>query len=252
MLRPFFGLILSLLYIHTWASLTLGDIYRWDNGTLVPGTEGVALGPGVDLSYKRLLFADLSDADLTGANFYQSALGGARFKNSVIAGANFSSAFGLTKEQVYETASYQSRSLAGVDFRGVRLADWDFSNQDLTGVNFLGVPLFGANFSGAIIRNALFSTQGGLSRSQLYSTASYELKDLRGIMYRNTGINAWNLVGQNLSGAVFTNAGFINTDFTNATLDGVDFSNATHRRSNFTGVTARQAKFINVALDRLR
>lgn len=40
------------------------DIFRWDNGELIPGTEGIALGPGVDLSRwnvqsgRALLYAD--------------------------------------------------------------------------------------------------------------------------------------------------------------------------------------------------
>ena len=45
------------------------DIYRWDNGQLIPGTEGITPGPGVVLDHHELAFAALSERDLTGARF---------------------------------------------------------------------------------------------------------------------------------------------------------------------------------------
>ena len=45
------------------------DVYRWDNGQLIPGTEGITPGPGVVLDHHELAFAALSERDLTGARF---------------------------------------------------------------------------------------------------------------------------------------------------------------------------------------
>jgi hypothetical protein len=60
------------------------DIFRWDNGQLIPGTEGFTPGPGVDLSspmgqwsspQRNLRFADFSGGlDLTEASFWRSWL----------------------------------------------------------------------------------------------------------------------------------------------------------------------------------
>ena len=41
------------------------DIYRWDNGQLIPGTEGITPGPGVVLDHHELAFAALLERDLT-------------------------------------------------------------------------------------------------------------------------------------------------------------------------------------------
>lgn len=44
------------------------DIYRWETGELIPGTERITPGPGVQLDHRELEYAGLSDTDLTTAN----------------------------------------------------------------------------------------------------------------------------------------------------------------------------------------
>jgi hypothetical protein len=45
------------------------DIYRWDDGQVIPGTEGIEPGPGVQLDHLGLQYAWLSTWDLAGVTF---------------------------------------------------------------------------------------------------------------------------------------------------------------------------------------
>lgn len=68
------------LPLLSWAILGVsarGEIYRRDNGEVIPGTEGITPAAGVDLSFRNLEYADLSDfpsIDLTNANFHSANL----------------------------------------------------------------------------------------------------------------------------------------------------------------------------------
>lgn len=68
------------------------DIYRWDNGNPIPGTQGIVPGPGVSLSSLDLSFADLKGFDLSGANFSSSNLMNAAFDDSALDATDFSRA----------------------------------------------------------------------------------------------------------------------------------------------------------------
>ena len=50
------------------------DIFRWDNGQLIPGTAGITPAPGVQLARMDLQYAELSGIDLTNADFEDSDL----------------------------------------------------------------------------------------------------------------------------------------------------------------------------------
>ena len=90
----------------------LADILRWDNGELIPGTEGITPGPGVQLQDRFLDFADLKNktltdatfarSDLTSATFQEASLTRAIFTDAEIRSANLSdtTARGFTKEQL--------------------------------------------------------------------------------------------------------------------------------------------------------
>ena len=43
-----------------------GDIYNWMTGEVIPGTEGIEPGPGVQLHHMDLEYAYLDGTDLTG------------------------------------------------------------------------------------------------------------------------------------------------------------------------------------------
>ncbi len=56
------------------AQTVRADIYRWDTGELIPGTEGIEPGPGVQLrdwntEDHNLRYADFAGLDLSNARF---------------------------------------------------------------------------------------------------------------------------------------------------------------------------------------
>jgi uncharacterized protein YjbI with pentapeptide repeats len=279
---------LACAFLIASASACQADVFRWDNDQLIPGTEGITPGPGVQLNDRALEFANLQSKNLTGANFGQSNLTNAWFMSSTLtnadlAGANLSRAGlsfttlanadltgaivtgasfdvttsrGFTKEQLYSTASYQAKHLQGISLESNDLNGWDFSGQDLTNAelvdatltnaNLTGAKLTGsvfwftnltnANLTGAFVNGADFGTSG-LTKEQLYSTASYQAKDLRGIglgagwsPYGVDGNNltGWDFSGQNLTGANFHTAILTNADLTNSVVQGANFGSATH------------------------
>jgi uncharacterized protein YjbI with pentapeptide repeats len=249
------GLLMSL------PAAAQADIFRWDNGELIPGTEGITPGPGVDLSswnspQRNLHYADFSrpfnSLDLTGANFSSSWLDDSQFpaailKNANLSGTNLTDASlshsnltnanlsgavvtgaqfvrttsgGFTKEQLYSTASHQQRDLSGINLFGNDLTGWDFSGQDLTGAEFGASQLSSANLSGAVITGVRFdsTTSGGFTQEQLYSTASYQQKNLRDIDLTSNNLTGWDFSGQDLTGAYFYYSMLTNADLSGANL----------------------------------
>ena len=66
--------VLILLTCGLLGTAVRADIYRWDTGEVIPGTEGITPGPGVDLSHMELEYADLENRDLRGANLTDANL----------------------------------------------------------------------------------------------------------------------------------------------------------------------------------
>ena len=60
--------------------------------------------------------------------------------------------------------------------------------------------------------------------SQLYSTASYQAKDIHGIGLPYMDLTGWSFAGQNLSGADLSSGTLTNADFTGSTVAGANFS----------------------------
>ena len=67
-------------------------VFRWDNSQLIPGTEGIAPGPGVQLDHRELAFASLWRQDLSGSRFDLSHLTSAYLSSSVLTNANLTGA----------------------------------------------------------------------------------------------------------------------------------------------------------------
>jgi uncharacterized protein YjbI with pentapeptide repeats len=257
-----------------------GDVFRWDNGEVIPGTEGIAPGPGVQLQNRQLEWADLISIDLTGANFNSSNLSYARFWSSTLSGADMAGAAvngasfynttanGFTKEQLYSTASYLQRNLQQINLRGNDLSDWDLSGQDLTNAVFGdlfdggGATLTGANLAAANLTNAGFytcevtradfydTTTRGFTKEQLYSTANYQAKSLSGIGLGANNLTGWDFSGQDLTdaffafstmtaaklaGAIVTGASFGNTTSHGFTKEQL-YSTASYQQSNLRGI----------------
>ncbi len=277
------------------------DIFRWDNGQLIPGTEGITPGPGVQLDHRQLAFAGLNARNLTDSSFEFSNLSSATFRISTLTNANLSganlsnaelraatltnanldgavvtgavfnetTAKGFTKEQLYSTASYQSKNLQGIQLGNNNLEGWDFSGQNLTnarlsyfpnanlnGANLTNALLSGqdmtnAGFTGAVIKGAKLAdtTTRGFTTAQLYSTASYAGRDLAGISLDFNDLTGWDLHGQNLAAAVMSKADLTGTDLSGANLSGAkldlatftnaDLSDAIIAAANFDGTTLR-------------
>src|SRR5687767_7245342 len=123
-------------------ALSRADIFRFDTGEVIPGTEGIVPGPGIDLDNWNLTFADLSGRDLTAAGFSMANLAGANFGNATLANADFTRAIvtdayfagvrDLRKEQIYSTENYQAKNLRGIGLGKNDLTGWDFDGQNLT------------------------------------------------------------------------------------------------------------------------
>ncbi len=251
-----------------------------------------------NLSGANLRGASFSAADLTGANLTGADVRGANFNREWV-GVPFSGPVGgITPTQLYSTASYQTHDLEGISLHGnypginlagqnlvgasfsvaADLSGGNFSNANLTHVFFIGTNLTNANFSGAnltdgsigdMVSGANFSnavirgaTVWGLSKAQIYSTASYQTGDLTGIYFYSSQTN-WNFSGKNLTGATFqgavdmsgssfaganltdVNLSYVsmqNANLSNAVLAGADLSYGKLTSANFTGADVRGAK----------
>lgn len=262
------------------------DIYRWDNGQVIPGTTGIEPGPGLNLmevaipyadlagvelsgsyfgdvsrarftganlSYASfpaspMQFADLSGANLTGTSFDASYLGGADFTDAYLDSTQFrtSTLRGFTKEQLYSTASYKSGVLHNLSFVEGSVSAWDFSNQDLTQSHFDYAQMHGTNFSGATIAGATFNnaTQGGFTKEQLYSTASYQAGELDWIWLGSNNMTGWNFAGKTMRNAIVTTSTLNGADFRGANVEQADLSG-----SKFIGADLRQANFSSADLN---
>jgi uncharacterized protein YjbI with pentapeptide repeats len=208
----------------SFTSLAHADIYRWDDGQLIPGTEGISAAPAVDLSYLQLQYADLTGANLTSARFYATDLTSASFSGAAIDAANFRGAINFTAQQLQTTTTYANHALRGIYFPTfLNLAGFDLTGQDLTSCNLTAANLTSADLTGAIIAGAIIFADG-FTAQQLYSTASYQSKNLAGLRLNNGKLTGWNFSGQDLESANFqfanlTSANFANTDLSRARLD---------------------------------
>jgi uncharacterized protein YjbI with pentapeptide repeats len=68
------------------------DIYRWHTGEVIPGTEGITPGPGVQLDHHELAYANLRELNLTDSRFDNSNLNGAYLYNSALTNADLTGA----------------------------------------------------------------------------------------------------------------------------------------------------------------
>ncbi|MEX0612979.1 MAG: pentapeptide repeat-containing protein [Pirellulales bacterium] len=232
------------------ANLTSANFsgFEYDDG------YGSAFYPGADLTN-----ANLNQANLSGANFTYATLTGASLANAQVRGTNFyrdnvGGGSGITPAQLYSTASYQARDLTGIDLSGNDLSAANLSSQNLTnaifstfrdyyakanlnGANlshsnltnavFAIATLTGAALNGSDVRGAAFNATidgSGITLAQLYSTASYQARDLTGIFLHSHNLTGANFAGQNLSSASFWGATLTGANFTGAEVRGAYFS----------------------------
>ena len=91
--------------------------------------------------------------------------------------ADFRQTEGFTEEQLYSTASFQSKDLRGIGLADLDMTAWDFRGQDLTGASLQHSNLTIAKLNGADLRGA------DLSRSTM------ALAELNGADLRNANLD---------------------------------------------------------------
>lgn len=172
--------------------------------------------------------------------FTATRLAGCDFTDAIIEGASFAAteSKGFDQEQLYSTASYKNKNLTGIKFGDNYMVGFDFTGQNMTNVSFWGAELnnadftnanltnvdfrfsdiSNANFDNAIIEGAYLSD---IRTNQLYSTASYKEKNLKGVTFSDYKyLDGADFTGQNLMNANFVSLTLTDTDFTKADLRG--------------------------------
>jgi uncharacterized protein YjbI with pentapeptide repeats len=225
------------------------DIFRWEyinpadhsqgkqkSTLLAPGGAGVDAVPGADLSSRDLTMADFIAIGLQNVNFSSSVLTGADFSSDIRASGVLNTDPPLLTMGDPPSGSSPPILIYFVRFRPTDLAQADFS----------GAEIRGASFSRGYCPPGFFAEEQppgeSLSLEQLYSTASYHNRDLRGINWTRNPLEGANFANQNLANAVFSQASLANVNFTNAILTNADFSGA-----DLFGVDARGAYEVNFA-----
>lgn len=192
----------------------------------------------------KLMNVDFASADLTGATLSVAHLSGATLDDAAVTAANFlgTTDRGLTKEQIYSTASYRSGNLEGIGLSLNDLSNWDLSGQRLERAMFHDSALSDANLRGALIQSAEFDASG-LSETQLASTASYVTGDLMGVSLRYMNLVGWDFARQNLTSASFRNSNLSEADLSEANLERVDFKGSRLERANLQAASLRDSDF---------
>jgi uncharacterized protein YjbI with pentapeptide repeats len=168
----------------------------------------------IDVSFHDFVSGNFVGQNLSGANFERANLTGADLRQ-----ANFANAF--LARATFAGANLSQANLMNVDLNQAELTGAVLTGAELTGARIHGgaLTLDGPSFRGA---NLGLTTANGLTADQLYSTASYEAKNLSSIRLNGNDLTGWNFAGQNLMYA----------DFGGATLRGADLSQ-TYLRSSF-------------------
>ncbi|MFO0897978.1 MAG: pentapeptide repeat-containing protein [Pirellulales bacterium] len=243
-------------------SLAEAQVLRWDNGQVIPGTEGITPGPGVNLSGwntegHRLSWADLTGGlDLTGANLSHSWFESAHLDFATLVDANIAATFlynaSLTNANL-ERSNLTEAGLFYTDLTNANLAEADLRNAYCEWPN-----LHSANLAGALITGIRFYTGFNGTPDQFYSTASYQTKDLHGVAIPFSNLSGWDFSGQNLtgadlsyaalniaklSGANLTDANLKSSNLTNSNLSGSNLAGADLNASSFTGAVVAGADF---------
>ncbi|HXC52635.1 MAG TPA: pentapeptide repeat-containing protein [Candidatus Limnocylindrales bacterium] len=109
------------------------------------------------LDSDRSDYIDLSNADLTGADFHGLGTELAHFNGAILRNADL-------KNSTWGSANFNGADFRGADLRGAKftgrsnLMAADFRNADLRQVTFDHAILLGAKFDGALLNNVLWDS----------------------------------------------------------------------------------------------
>lgn len=197
---------------------------------------------GIGLGGSDLTEWDLSRQNLTNASLAGSTLTNVDLSEAVVTGAEFfnTTSRGFSQDQLASTASYRARDLQGIGLGRNDLTGWDLSGQILTDASFRSSILAQTNFSESVIAGADF-TATGCTAEQLYSTASYKSKDLRGVIFEHIDLDAWDLRDQNLTHARFQLSDLTDTQLSGANLTNADLRGSTLTHADLSGADLRGA-----------
>jgi uncharacterized protein YjbI with pentapeptide repeats len=241
--------------LYSTTSYQSGDIHGIDlgyNDLSGWNFEGKNLSGGV-MENSTLAGVNFRGADLRHVSFGNASIAGADLTGAMVQGARFYQTTGIAATQLYSTASYQTGDLSEISLWFQNLTGWNFAGKNLNNAGFYRATLANADFTGASVRGVNFegAVYRGFTAAQLYSTASYQEGDLRGIEFRgDDNLTGWNFAGQNLSGASFNNATLTNANFANAKITGTNlgrsygdqitaaqfYSTASYEEGDLTGV----------------
>ncbi len=200
------------------ASSTQGQINNIQTGQPIPGTAGITLGPGLDLSGWNSLGHNLQYGD-----FSNNGAGGLD-----LTGTNFNASW-LDNSSFFDATAINA-SLVGTSLTGANLQD----------ANFSGGNVSGADLTGALIAGAWFANTG-LTAQQIYSTASYAAKNLDGVEFGGLNLASANLSSQSLQFANFYGGNLSQANFAGAALHGSVLQTANLTATNFQDADLRGA-----------
>lgn len=226
---------------------------------------------------------DFSSAVFFGSQLTRANVTGAIFTDAAINSASFGAVIGLSSNQLYSTASYKEGNLSSIGFTQLDLSGWDFSNQrlsmssfrnsvlsnanfegaillgtsfdsanltavdlsgkDLKGASFYGTELKDSDFSGTTIQGADFGHAENFTSNQLYSTKSYQTRDLSKTDLGDLNLQYWNFSEQDLTSAIFYNSDLNSATFSNAAAHRTDFSNTQLQNANFNQADLTESSF---------
>lgn len=242
------------------AATSLGQVFNYDTGEILSGTENIIPQPGVQLGGLNLSFGALDNMDLRNGGFSTSWLLATDFRMSDLRGANFSDA-------IVEYTKFGGADLAAATFHNTFFSNPDFSGADLSAARLERTTLSGnfqnarfagarleeatfyggiysnADFTNAVIDRATFSGAQSISAEQFQSTANYRMRDLRDMRFVSMPLSDWNLREQNLQGAEFVSSNLARIDLSGANLedsslyDDVDLTDANLRGANLRGAS---------------
>ena len=142
---------------------TQADILRWDTGQVIPGTEGITVGPEVRLRLwntdeHNLRYADLSGGlVLTRSNFDQSWLDHATFAEASLIRSKLRNA--SLENSDLTSADLNRADLQGATLTNAILNDADLTDADLRDVTLQNASLIRANLTESDLRRGPTSTE---------------------------------------------------------------------------------------------
>ncbi|HEX2971272.1 MAG TPA: pentapeptide repeat-containing protein [Tepidisphaeraceae bacterium] len=153
-----------------------------------------------DLNGINLSSVSMQQWNLSGQNFQEANIGWATLNGADLAGVQL------------QRAQAQFTKFLGASLRGAWLEGANFQDAE-----FLGADLTDAHVAGALLVHV---TPHGFTSSQLYSSANYKAKDLRGILLSSNDLKGWDFSGQNLQGAGLNVSNLQGVSFNGADLRG--------------------------------